>query len=111
MSDIIKKLVQRKNRNYKDILNFVVCFEEISRIEILWEHGIFGMILFTFRVIFYKIMIFLIKILIQNYISRQNWINFEFHIKRKAIKKTSSDLIGIFTIKKFELFYLRALFK
>ena len=34
----------------KYFLNFVF-FEELSRIEVLCEHGIFGMILFTFSVI------------------------------------------------------------
>ena len=52
----------------KIFFNFVV-FEELSRIEVLCEHGIFGMILFTFSVIFLKIKIFSIKIVLQIYIS------------------------------------------
>ena len=35
----------------KIFLNFIF-FEELSRIEVLFEHGIFGMILFNFSVIF-----------------------------------------------------------
>ena len=35
--------------------------EELSRIEVFCEHGIFGMILFTFSVNFRQIKIFLIK--------------------------------------------------
>ena len=42
--------------NKKIFLKFV--FEEISRMEILCEHGIFGVILFTFSVHFLKIKIF-----------------------------------------------------
>ena len=41
-------------------LNFVF-FEELSRIEVLCEQGIFGMIFFTFDVIFLQIKIFSIK--------------------------------------------------
>ena len=42
----------------KIFLNFIF-FEEISRIEVLCEHGIFGMILFTFSVIFHQFKIFI----------------------------------------------------
>ena len=45
----------------KIFLTFVV-FEELSRIELLCEHVIFGMISFTFSVIFLQIMIFSLKI-------------------------------------------------
>ena len=52
----------------KIFLNFVF-FEELSTLEILCEHGIFGMILFTFSVIFLQIKILSIKIVFQIYIS------------------------------------------
>ena len=68
MSGISKNLVQRRLWNKKDFLNFVF-FEELSRFKVLCEHGIFGIILFTFSVIFVQIKIFSIKILIQIYIS------------------------------------------
>ena len=42
----------------KKIFFIFVFFEELSRIEVLCEHRIFGMILFTFSVIFLKIIIF-----------------------------------------------------
>ena len=45
----------------KIFLNFVFFFEELSRIEVLCEHGIFGMILFTFSVISLQIKIFSIN--------------------------------------------------
>ena len=43
-------------------------FEQLSRIEILCEHGIFGMNLFTFSVIFLQIKLFSIKIVFQIYV-------------------------------------------
>ena len=46
-----------------------VFFEELSRIEVLCEQGIFCLILFTFSVIFLQIKVFFIKKFIQNYIS------------------------------------------
>ena len=46
----------------KKIFLNLVLFEELSRIEILFEHVIFGMISFTFSVIFLQIMIFSLKI-------------------------------------------------
>ena len=49
----------------KIFLNFVF-FDELSRIEVLCVQGIFGMILFTFSVIFLQIKIFSIKIVIQS---------------------------------------------
>ena len=52
MGGIIKKVVQRRILNQKDLFEFRLFFEELSRVEILCEHGIFCMILFTFSVIF-----------------------------------------------------------
>ena len=69
----------------KIFLNFD-CFEELSRIEVLSEHWIFGMILFTFSEIFIKIKIFFVKILIQNYISRHKMNEFKVPNRQKAIK-------------------------
>ena len=63
---------------------------------------IFGMILFTLRRIFIQIKIFSVKIVIQNYISCHKMNPFCVPNRRKAIKKTSSGLIGKFFIKKFE---------
>ena len=40
----------------KIFLNFI--FFELSRIEVMCEHGIFGSLLFTFTVIFVRINIF-----------------------------------------------------
>ena len=45
----------------KIFLNFVFFFEKLSRIEALCEHVIFGMILFTFSVIFLQIKSFSVK--------------------------------------------------
>ena len=49
------------NFEIKKIFFIFVFFEELSRIEILCEHRIFGMILFTFSVTFLKIIIFLLQ--------------------------------------------------
>ena len=49
--------------NKKTILNFVFS-EELSRFEFLCEHRTFGMILFTFSLIFVQFKIFSIKKLI-----------------------------------------------
>ena len=49
----------------KIFLNFFF-FEELSRIELLCEHGIFGSLLFTFTVIFVRINLFSTKNLVQN---------------------------------------------
>ena len=101
VSGIIKKLFQRRFQNKKKIsLNFVSFFEELSRIEVLCEHGIFGMILFTLSVIFLQIKIFSIKIVFQIYISCHKLNQLCVPNRLKAIKKTSSGLIGKFTIKK-----------
>ena len=51
----------------KTALNFF-SVEELSRIELLCEHGIFGLILFLFSVIFLPIKIFFNKISSENYI-------------------------------------------
>ena len=77
MSDIVKKLVQRRIQDYKFL------FEELSRFEVLCEYGIFGMILFSCSVIFVQIKIFSIKILIQSYISRYKMKQFVFPIGKK----------------------------
>ena len=61
-------------------------FEEISRIEVLCEHGIFGMTLFTFSVTFHQIKIFFIKILIQTCSSCQKKNQFWIPNRRKVIK-------------------------
>ena len=99
MSGIIKKLFQRRIQNYKDFLNFVF-FEELSKIEILCEYGIFCMILFTFSVTFLQIKIFSIKIVFQIFISWHKMNKLRVPNSLKAIKKTSSGLIYKFTIKK-----------
>ena len=98
MSGIIKKLFQRRTQKQKDFLNFKF-FEELSRIEVLCEHGIFGMILFTFTVIFLQIKIFSIKIVFQIYISCHKMNQSCVPNRLKAIK-SYSGLIGKFTIKK-----------
>ena len=59
MSGIIKKLVQRRIRNYNGFLSIDDFFEELSRIELLCEHWIIGMILFTFSVVILQIKIIL----------------------------------------------------
>ena len=61
-------------------------FEELSRIEVLCEHGIFAMILFTFSENFLQIKISSIKILIKNYITRHKMNQFCVPYRRKAIK-------------------------
>ena len=66
-------------------LNFVL-FEELTRFEILREHGIFVMILFTFSVIFLQITIFSKKKVIQNYISRHEMNHFYVPNGLKTIK-------------------------
>ena len=66
------------------------------------------MILFTFTVIFLQIKIFSIKIVFQIYISCRKMNQLCVPNRLKAIKKTRSGLIGMFTIKKKE-FCLRAL--
>ena len=49
VSGIIKKLVQRRVQEKKRFFfKFRFYFEELSRIEVLREHGIFGMTMFTF---------------------------------------------------------------
>ena len=63
-SGIIKKPVQAYNSKLKRFFEFF--FKELSRIEVLCEHGVFGINLFTFTVIFLQILIFFIKTLIQN---------------------------------------------
>ena len=45
------------NKNFSNL----VFFEELSRFKILCEHGIFGMILFTFRGTFVQIKVFSLK--------------------------------------------------
>ena len=84
MSGIIKKLLQCTIQNENFFLSFV--FFELSRIEVLLEHEIFGMILFTFSVIF-QINIFPIKIVIHNYISRHKTNQYCVPNRRKEIKK------------------------
>ena len=93
----------------KDFFEFRFFFEELSRIEVLCEHWIYGMILFTFTVIFLQIKIFSMKMVFQIYISCHKMNQLCVPNRLKAIKKTSSGLIGKFTIKKTE-FFLRALF-
>ena len=83
----------------KIFLNFVF-FEELSRIEFLCEHGIFGMTLFTFSVTFLKIKIFSIKIEFQIFISCHKKNQLCVPNSLKAIEKTSSGLICKFAIKK-----------
>ena len=62
MSGIIIKLVQCRNRNCKDFFfKFRFIFEELSRFEVLCEHGISGMIIFNFSVIYVQFKIFSIK--------------------------------------------------
>ena len=82
----------------KSFLSFVF-FEELSRIEVLCEHVIFGMISFTFSVIFLQSMIFSLKI----FHSKKNFTpqkeSFMYSYYTKDDKKTSSGVIGKFTIK------------
>ena len=61
--------------------------EELSRIEVLREHGIFGMILFTFSVIFLQIKIFSIKIVFEIYISCHKMNQLCVSNRLKAIKR------------------------
>ena len=75
-------------------------FEELSSYKISCEHGIFGSLLFTFIVIFVRINIFSIKMFVQNYLSRYKRHQFGVPNRQKAIKKTSSGLIGKFTMEK-----------
>ena len=56
--------------------------------------------LFTFSVIFLQIQIFSIKVVFQTEISCQKMNQFRVPNRLKVIKKTSSDLIGSFNIKK-----------
>ena len=69
----------------KIFFNFL--FFELSRFDVLCEHMIFGMILFTLRRIFIQIKIFSVKIVIQNYISCHKMNPFCVPNRRKAIKK------------------------
>ena len=59
----------------KICFKFRFFFGALSRIEVLCEHGIIGMILFTFRVIFLKIKIFSTKTVFQTYISSHKLTN------------------------------------
>ena len=84
MSGINKKLVEFETR--KIILNFAF-FEELSRIEVLCEHVIFDMILFTFSVIFLQIKtIFLKKFWLKITFQAKKWVNFEFLIDERRKK-------------------------
>ena len=62
-------------------------FEELLRIEILCEHGIFGMNLFPFSVIFLQIKILSIKIVFQINISCHKMKQLCVAKRLKAIKK------------------------
>ena len=75
------------------------------RFKVLCEHGKFGSLLFTFSVIFVRINIYSKKILIQNYLSRYKMHQFGVPNRRKAIKKTSSGLIGKFNIEKIRILF------
>ena len=66
--------------------------------------------LFTFSLIFLQIKIFSIKTVFQTGISCQKMNQFCVPNRLKAIKKTSSGLIGSFNNKKKFEIYLRALF-
>ena len=70
----------------KIFLNFVF-FEGLLRIEVLSEHVIFGMISFTFSVIFLQIMIFSLNFFIQNYISRHKRNQFLIPNTQNMIKR------------------------
>ena len=109
MGGIIINLVQRRIRNKKDFFE-IYFHKEILRFKFLCEHGICGSFLFTFREIFVRINNFSIKVLIQNYLSRYKMHQFGVPNRRKAIEKTSSGLIGKFTIKKNFKFNLRTVF-
>ena len=61
-------------------------FKDLSRFKILCEQEIFGLILFTFRVIFVQIKIFSIEKVIQNYISRYKKNQFRVFNRRRSIK-------------------------
>ena len=62
-------------------------FEQLSRIEVLCEHRMFGMILFIFSVIFLQIKIFSIGLIFQNYISRHKMNQFCLPNRLKMIKR------------------------
>ena len=89
----------------KIFLNFVFFFEELSTIEVLCEHGIFGMILFISSVIFLQIKILSKKIIFQINISCHKLNQLCVPNRLKAIKKTSSCLIGKFTIKQNRILF------
>ena len=68
----------------KIFLNFVF-FKELSRIEVLCEHGIFGMILFTFSIIFLQDTSY--KIIFQINISCHKKNQLRVSNRLKAIKR------------------------
>ena len=87
------------------MLWFSVFIEELSSFKVSCEHGIFGSLLFNFNAIFVRINIFLIKILIHNYLSHYKMHQFSVPNRRNAIKKTISALIGKFTIKNIRILF------
>ena len=101
VSGIIKKLVQRRIQNKKRIFRFSLFSRSYRGLKFCVNTGY----LFTFRVIFLQIKIFFF---IKNSISNLNFLpkmnQFWVSNRLKAIKETSSGLIGSFNIKKFRNF-------
>ena len=108
VSGIIKKLVQRRIRNWKDFLKFIFFSRTYRGLKVHVNTGYLVHLCSLLESFFVRINIFSMKILIQNYLSRYKMHQFGVPTKRKAIRKTSSGLIGKLS-EKFEI-YLRAEF-